>query len=149
VACPGGFPPRRPSLPGPVTADVRIVGAGYTGLWTAYYLKQAEPSLRIVVLEAAFAGFGASGRSGGWLTSALPGSRERYARGPGGRDAVLDLQRQLRVTVDRSHGPRACGRAGRRRHLRSDPGDQDRPAGGRAGGGRHTRRHAPGVHGIR
>ena len=96
----GGFPPRRPSLPGPVTADVCIVGAGYTGLWTAYYLKQAEPSLRIVVLEAAFAGFGASGRNGGWLTSALPGSRERYARGPGGRDAVLDLQRQLRATVD-------------------------------------------------
>ena len=96
----GGFPPRRPSLPGPASADVCIVGAGFTGLWTAYYLKQAEPSLRIVVLEAAFAGFGASGRNGGWLTSALPGSRERYARGPGGRDAVLDLQRQLRETVD-------------------------------------------------
>ena len=96
----GGFPPRRPSLPGSLTADVCIVGGGYTGLWTAYYLKQAEPALRIVVLEAAFAGFGASGRNGGWLTSALPGSRERYARGPGGRDAVLDLQRQLRETVD-------------------------------------------------
>ena len=96
----GGFPPRRPSLPEPASADVCIVGAGFTGLWTAYYLKQAEPSLRIVVLEAAFAGFGASGRNGGWLTSALPGSRERYARGPGGRDAVLDLQRQLRETVD-------------------------------------------------
>jgi glycine/D-amino acid oxidase-like deaminating enzyme len=96
----GGFPPRRPSLPGPADADVCIVGAGFTGLWTAYYLKQADPALRIVVLEAAFAGFGASGRNGGWLTSALPGSRERYARGPGGRAAVLDLQRQLRETVD-------------------------------------------------
>jgi glycine/D-amino acid oxidase-like deaminating enzyme len=96
----GGFPPRRPSLPGPADADVCIVGAGFTGLWTAYYLKHADPSLRIVVLEAAFAGFGASGRNGGWLSSNLPGSRERYARGPGGRDAVLDLQRQLRETVD-------------------------------------------------
>ena len=96
----GGFPPRRPSLPGPAHADVCIVGAGFTGLWTAYYLKQADPALQIVVLEAAFAGFGASGRNGGWLTSALPGSRERYARGPGGRGAVLDLQRQLRQTVD-------------------------------------------------
>src|ERR1700753_3554502 len=95
-----GSPPRRPSLPGPLTADVCIVGGGFTGLWTAYYLKQAQPTLRIVVLEAAFAGFGASGRNGGWLTSALPGSRERYARGPGGRAAVLDLQRQLRETVD-------------------------------------------------
>ena len=96
----GGFPPRRPSLPGPLTADVCIVGGGFTGLWTAYYLKQAQPALDVVVLEAAFAGFGASGRNGGWLTSALPGSRDRYARGPGGRDAVLDLQRQLRETVD-------------------------------------------------
>jgi len=96
----GGFPPRRPSLPGSLTADVCIVGGGFTGLWTAYYLKQSQPGLRVVVLEAAFAGFGASGRNGGWLTSALPGSRDRYARGPGGRDAVLDLQRQLRETVD-------------------------------------------------
>src|SRR6201992_470339 len=96
----GGFPPRRPSLPGPLSAHVCIVGGAFTALWTAYYLKQAAPTLRVVVLEAAFAGFGASGRNGGWLTSALPGSRDRYARGPGGRDAVLDLQRQLRGTVD-------------------------------------------------
>jgi glycine/D-amino acid oxidase-like deaminating enzyme len=96
----GGFPPRRPSLPGAADADVCIVGAGFTGLWTAYYLKRADPSLRIIVLEAAFAGFGASGRNGGWLTAALPGSRERYARGPRGREGVLDLERQLRETVD-------------------------------------------------
>ncbi|HLH59751.1 MAG TPA: FAD-dependent oxidoreductase [Streptosporangiaceae bacterium] len=96
----GGFPARRPSLPEPAEADVCVVGAGFTGLWTAYYLKRADPSLRIIVLEAAFAGFGASGRNGGWLTAALPGSRERYARGPGGRAAVLDLERQLRATVD-------------------------------------------------
>src|ERR1700753_349337 len=96
----GGFPPRRPSLPGPLTTDVCIVGGGFTGLWTAYYLKQAQPALDVVVLEAAFAGFGASGANGGCLTSALPGSRDRYARGPGGRDAVLDMQRQLRETVD-------------------------------------------------
>ena len=95
----GGFPARRPSLPGPMHADVCIVGAGFTGLWTAYYLRRADPSLRVVVLEAAFAGFGASGRNGGWLTSTLPGSRARYARGPGGRAAVLELQRQLQQTV--------------------------------------------------
>jgi len=57
----GGFPPRRPSLPGPLEADVCIVGGGYTGLWTAYYLAGLRPALRIVVLEAAFAGYGASG----------------------------------------------------------------------------------------
>ena len=96
----GGFPPRRPSLPGPAEADVCIVGAGFTGLWTAWYLKQAEPGLRVIVLEAAFAGFGASGRNGGWLTAAMPGSRDRYARGPRGRPGVLDMQRQLQQTVD-------------------------------------------------
>jgi hypothetical protein len=56
-----GYPPLRPSLPGDRDAEVCIVGAGYSGLWTAYYLKGADPSLRIVVLEARFAGFGASG----------------------------------------------------------------------------------------
>ena len=95
----GGFPPRRPSLPGPAEADVVIAGAGFTGLWTAWYLKQAQPDLRVIVLEAAFAGFGASGRNGGWVTAALPGSRERYARGPRGRGGVTGLQRQLQQTV--------------------------------------------------
>ena len=95
-----GIPPRRPSLPGSAEADVCIVGAGYTGLWTAYYLKRADPGLRVVVLEAAFAGFGASGRNGGWVTAALPGSRDRYARSPQGRGGVRELERQLRDTVD-------------------------------------------------
>ena len=74
--------------------------AGYTGLWTAYYLKRADPGLRIVVLEASFAGFGASGRNGGWVTATLPGSRARYARHPQGKDGVRELERQLRDTVD-------------------------------------------------
>jgi glycine/D-amino acid oxidase-like deaminating enzyme len=56
--------PRQSSLPAQV--DVAIVGGGYTGLWTAYYLKRAEPSLDVAVFEAEVAGFGASGRNGGW-----------------------------------------------------------------------------------
>jgi glycine/D-amino acid oxidase-like deaminating enzyme len=96
----GGFPPRRPSLPGPTEADVCIVGAGYTGLWTAYYLAGLRPGLRIVVLEAAFAGYGASGRNGGWVTAELPGSRDRYARAAGGAAAVRALEAELRSTVD-------------------------------------------------
>ncbi|WP_300608401.1 FAD-binding oxidoreductase [Trebonia sp.] len=96
----GGFPPRRPSLPRPEEADVCIVGAGYTGLWTAYYLKGMRPDLRVVVLEAAFAGYGASGRNGGWVTSELPGSRARYARGPRGAEGVRALEAALRSTVD-------------------------------------------------
>ena len=95
-----GLPPRRPALPGGTEADVCIVGAGFTGLWTAYYLNRADPGLRIIVLEAAFAGFGASGRNGGWVTAALPGSRTRYARHPRGAGGVRELERQLRDTVD-------------------------------------------------
>src|SRR5262245_50066162 len=61
----------RPALPGDADADVVIVGAGFTGLWTAYYLAQADPSLRVVVLEREVAGFGASGRNGGWCVGEL------------------------------------------------------------------------------
>src|SRR5580658_6313408 len=89
-----GLPPRRPPLPGSTDADVAIVGAGYTGLWTAYYLKRADPGLRVVVLEQHFAGYG------GWVTATLPGSRARYARGPRGRAGVRELEQQLRETVD-------------------------------------------------
>src|SRR6202789_2671170 len=96
----GGFPLRRPSLPGPLEADVCVVGAGYTGLWTAYYLAGLRPSLRIVVLEAAFVGYGASGRNGGWVTAELPGSRARYARAAGGVAGVRALEAELRATVD-------------------------------------------------
>jgi glycine/D-amino acid oxidase-like deaminating enzyme len=94
------LPRPRPSLPGSAEADVCIVGAGYTGLWTAYYLSRADPGIRIIVLEANFAGFGASGRNGGWVTAALPGSRSRYAMHPRGREGVRALERQLRETVD-------------------------------------------------
>ncbi|MGE4481195.1 NAD(P)/FAD-dependent oxidoreductase [Acidocella sp.] len=63
----------RPALAGTITADIAIIGAGYTGLWTAYYLKTLAPALNIAVLEAQTAGFGASGRNGGWVMGALLG----------------------------------------------------------------------------
>ena len=92
-------PAARPPLPGDADADICIVGAGYTGLWTAYYLKQADPSLRITVLEARFAGFGASGRNGGWLSGLAPGHRTLLAE-QHGRQAVIDWQRALNDAVD-------------------------------------------------
>lgn len=61
----------RPSLDGPQRADVAILGAGYTGLWTAYYLLRANPALRVVILERDICGFGASGRNGGWCAPGL------------------------------------------------------------------------------
>ncbi len=93
------LPPRRQPLPGDRDADVCIVGAGYSGLWTAYYLKRADPSLRISMLEARFAGFGASGRNGGWLSGLVPGDRNRMAARHG-RDPVLAWQRALNDAVD-------------------------------------------------
>jgi len=92
-------PTPRPALPGDRDADVCIVGAGMTGLWTAYYLKLADPSLRITILEAEFAGYGASGRNGGWASGLIPGARDRLAE-QYGRDAVLDWQRAMNESVD-------------------------------------------------
>ncbi len=69
----------RPALDGSLNADVAILGAGYTGLWTAYYLLRADPSLRVVILERDVAGFGASGRNGGWCAPGLNISLTRLA----------------------------------------------------------------------
>ncbi len=93
------LPTLRPKLPGDRDADVCIVGAGYTGLWAAYYLKRADPSLRITILEARFAGFGASSRNGGWLSGLVPGDRHRMAK-TYGREKVLAWQRALNESVD-------------------------------------------------
>jgi glycine/D-amino acid oxidase-like deaminating enzyme len=95
----GGLPQKRAPLPGDRTADVCIIGAGYTGLWTAYYLKKANPSLDIVVVEREFAGFGASGRNGGWLSGGFGWSREKYLK-TSTRGAVVDMQRAMAGTVD-------------------------------------------------
>ena len=95
-----GAPPRAP-LPGDTTCDVAIVGAGYTGLWTAYYLLEADPTLRVVVLEAETVGFGASGRNGGWCPAPLPLAPRRVATLPGAdRAAALSLQAAMHDTVD-------------------------------------------------
>ncbi|MGW6703444.1 NAD(P)/FAD-dependent oxidoreductase [Streptomyces sp. NPDC054956] len=89
-------PPRAP-LTGDATADVVIVGGGYTGLWTAYYLKTTAPDLRVTVLEQKFCGYGASGRNGGWLYNGIAG-RDRYAARHG-HQAALRLQHAMNDTV--------------------------------------------------
>jgi len=95
----GGPPPRRAPLQGALEADVAIVGAGFTGLWTAYYLARAAPSLRVVVLEREFAGFGASGRNGGWVMGSISGPARAY-EASGGSEGVAALRRALVATVD-------------------------------------------------
>lgn len=81
------------------TADVAIVGAGYTGLWTAYYLKKADPSLRVTILEAEQAGFGASGRNGGWASALFPVGLEAMAR-QSSRGEAVRMKRSMNATVD-------------------------------------------------
>jgi glycine/D-amino acid oxidase-like deaminating enzyme len=94
-----GLPSPTDRLAGDTSCDVAIVGGGLTGLWTAYYLHQADPSLDIRVLEAEFAGFGASGRNGGWLSSELAGSAATYAA-VAGEAGVDRLRAELRASVD-------------------------------------------------
>jgi glycine/D-amino acid oxidase-like deaminating enzyme len=95
---PGAIAPR-PSLPGDLDCDVAIVRAGFTGLWSAYYLKRAQPDLRITVVEREIAGYGPSGRNGGWASSGIAGSASLYRRRKGD-DAVRRGLRETYSTVD-------------------------------------------------
>jgi glycine/D-amino acid oxidase-like deaminating enzyme len=80
---------------------VAVVGAGFTGLWTAYYLLRADPSLKVVVLEQEVAGYGASGRNGGWVSALFPASLDRLAALPGSdREAALAQHAALTESVD-------------------------------------------------
>jgi glycine/D-amino acid oxidase-like deaminating enzyme len=89
----------RPPLPGDLDVDVAIVGAGYTGLWTAYYLAAADPSLRVAVLEKEYAGYGASGRNGGWCSALFPVPPATLARRHN-HGAAMAMQAALQSTVD-------------------------------------------------
>jgi glycine/D-amino acid oxidase-like deaminating enzyme len=89
----------RPALEGSIDVDVAILGAGFSGLWTAYYLLRQDPSLRIAILEREIAGFGASGRNGGWCTSEFTVSPAALAR-RFGRESARELHRAMVETVD-------------------------------------------------
>ncbi|MGJ0204064.1 FAD-dependent oxidoreductase [Leucobacter sp. gxy201] len=112
-----GRPHPRPGLPGPIEADVAIVGGGFTGLWTAYYLKCARPELDIAVIEREFAGFGSSGRNGGWFSAKAPGQFARYAR-ESGRDAAVAFEREMMASV--GEGVAVAEREGFGEHVRHD-----------------------------
>ena len=86
---PGSLGPR-PALEGDTDTDVAIVGGGFTGLWTAYYLRQLDPTLRVTVIERDICGFGASGRNGGWAIGELAAGIQKYA-------ALADLPASLRL----------------------------------------------------
>ena len=94
---PDALVPRAP-LDGDDVVDVVIVGAGLTGLWTAYYLLEHDPALEVLILEAEVAGFGASGRNGGWCSALFPLSADELARRYG-REAALAMRAAMRDTV--------------------------------------------------
>src|SRR4051794_4296654 len=89
----------RPALPGDTSCDVAVVGAGFTGLWTAWHLLRDDPTLRVVVVEREIAGWGASGRNGGWCSALFAASWSRVAA-EHGEMAVLALRRALERTGD-------------------------------------------------
>jgi glycine/D-amino acid oxidase-like deaminating enzyme len=91
----------RPALAEELDVDVAIIGAGYTGLWTAYYLKLQAPALKIAIIEAQTAGFGASGRNGGWLMGNLLGEDRLLADlSPVQRRASYDLLHNIPDEVE-------------------------------------------------
>ncbi len=94
-----GVPESRPELRGHSTVDVAIIGAGFTGLWTAYYLAKAKPELNIAVLEARHVGYGASGRNGGWLTNTITAGPDHY-RTTHSIQAINDFQLAMNHTVE-------------------------------------------------
>jgi glycine/D-amino acid oxidase-like deaminating enzyme len=79
--------------------DIAILGAGYSGLWTAYYLLRASPGLRVAVVEKEIVGFGASGRNGGWCSSKFPVTPAELLR-RFGLEAARALMLAMRGTVD-------------------------------------------------
>lgn len=88
----------RPPLPGDIDVDVAIVGAGYTGLWTAYYLHAIDPTMRIAIIEREIAGYGASGRNGGWCSALFPPASSGIARRHG-REAAVAVRKAMHEAV--------------------------------------------------
>ncbi|MGA0208400.1 MAG: NAD(P)/FAD-dependent oxidoreductase [Candidatus Nanopelagicales bacterium] len=79
--------------------DVAIIGAGYTGLWTAYYLQRAVPGLRITLVDKYIAGYGASGRNGGWASALFPQDHTAIAE-RAGVSVANAMQRAMSGSVD-------------------------------------------------
>ncbi len=89
-----------PPLGDEIHADVAIVGAGFTGLWTAYFLKQNAPDLDVVIVEKEIAGFGASGRNGG-ACSAWWDPIFGWLRDSQTRESAIRFHRRLIETIER------------------------------------------------
>ncbi len=86
-----------PPLEGELDADLVVVGGGYTGMWTAWFVSELDPEARVVLLEAERCGGGPSGRNGGFVNAmwfSLPALRQRF-----GDAAALRLTRAAEDAV--------------------------------------------------
>ena len=103
-----GAPPAREPLRGEAAADLVVIGAGFTGLWTALLAKESDPERSVVLVEGHRVGWAASGRNGGFcdasLTHGAANGRERFP------DEFATLQRlgaqnldAIQIALDR-HG---------------------------------------------
>jgi glycine/D-amino acid oxidase-like deaminating enzyme len=90
-----------PELVGDVSADVLVIGGGYTGMWAAWQVKQLEPEASVILLESEVCGFGPSGRNGGFcnvMWFSLPNMRQRWGDVEGlavaraSRDAIAGIE---------------------------------------------------------
>ena len=77
--------------------DVAIIGAGFSGLWSAFHLKQFQPNLKIAIFEKEYVGFGASGRNGGWASAEYPTSSNRLIK-----ENSLESYKNLRSAITTS-----------------------------------------------
>ncbi len=89
----------RSTLDTNLKVDVAIIGAGYTGLWAAYYLLKSAPHMNIIILEKEYVGFGASGRNGGWASAIFPVSLSKVSK-DFSRETAIHLQRTMNESVD-------------------------------------------------
>lgn len=109
--------PRDPVALAPGDRDVVVVGGGFSGLWTAYWISHLDPARQVTILESRRVGHGASGRNGGWLSALLPVPLTDLASVIGEAGAVrtqstmfatvseiVDLCRRLDIDIDAAHG---------------------------------------------
>ena len=95
--------PRYPALTGSSSADLAIVGGGYTGLWSAVLAKERDPDRRVVLVEAKRVGWAASGRNGGFCEASLThGDENGRSRWPAEFDRVRELGMQNLDAIERT-----------------------------------------------
>ncbi len=122
--------PREP-LDGSRDVDVVIVGAGFTGLWTAREILRRDPSRSVLVCEANIAGFGASGRNGAWLSAGIAVSPAELARRTSptvARDTMLVMRDTVQAVIDACDADGIDAQVRRGGILRIARGPQELPA---------------------